>query len=285
MGEERRLATLLAFAQALERTATDDILDLFDGLMTTLALRGEANAGASGCARSRTWTRPRWSCSRPCASCSTTPCPMPPFASRCSDRIGEDAAAGSGRRGAGPGQQRRRPAAAGAEQAATPRCAVFCRPCWRASSSRAPRRPSPCSMPGTSCRPRSGRPGPAEVGGAPARGGAQSWTRRVFPAKGEVNPPAYTLCVLDRLHQALRRREVFVPTQRALRRPAGRVAAGRGLGGGARLRGPGPGPLHRPGRGAGPAASSSCGGLHRSKRQPGPQHGPASAERRTGSPT
>ena len=41
MEEERRLATLLAFAQALERTATDDVLDLFDGLMTSLALRGE----------------------------------------------------------------------------------------------------------------------------------------------------------------------------------------------------------------------------------------------------
>ena len=41
MGEERRLATLLVFAQALERTATDDILDLFDGLLTSLALRGE----------------------------------------------------------------------------------------------------------------------------------------------------------------------------------------------------------------------------------------------------
>ena len=41
MGEERRLATLLVFVQALERTAADDVLDLFDGLMTTLALRGE----------------------------------------------------------------------------------------------------------------------------------------------------------------------------------------------------------------------------------------------------
>lgn len=41
MGEERRLATLLVFVQALERTATDDILDLFDGLLTALALQGE----------------------------------------------------------------------------------------------------------------------------------------------------------------------------------------------------------------------------------------------------
>lgn len=42
MGEERRLATLLIFVQHLERTATDDVLDLFDALMTTLALKGEA---------------------------------------------------------------------------------------------------------------------------------------------------------------------------------------------------------------------------------------------------
>ncbi len=41
MGEERRLATLLVFAQTLERTATDDVLDLFDSLLTSLALRGE----------------------------------------------------------------------------------------------------------------------------------------------------------------------------------------------------------------------------------------------------
>ena len=39
----------------------------------------------------------------------------------------------------------------------------------------------------------------------------KAWTKRVFPAKDEVHPAAYTLCVLDRLHQALRRREVFVP--------------------------------------------------------------------------
>lgn len=42
MGPERRVATLLAFVQALERTATDDVLELFDGLMSALALRGEA---------------------------------------------------------------------------------------------------------------------------------------------------------------------------------------------------------------------------------------------------
>lgn len=40
----------------------------------------------------------------------------------------------------------------------------------------------------------------------------KGWARRVFPAEGEVNPQAYTLCMLERLQQALRRRDVFVPT-------------------------------------------------------------------------
>ncbi len=40
----------------------------------------------------------------------------------------------------------------------------------------------------------------------------KGWARRVFPAKGEVNPQAYTLCVLERLQHAVRRRDVFVPT-------------------------------------------------------------------------
>ena len=38
---ERRRATLLAFAQHLEKSATDDALDVFDALMNSLGLRGE----------------------------------------------------------------------------------------------------------------------------------------------------------------------------------------------------------------------------------------------------
>ena len=41
MGTDRRLATLLIFVQHLEFSATDDALELFDGLMTSLALKGE----------------------------------------------------------------------------------------------------------------------------------------------------------------------------------------------------------------------------------------------------
>lgn len=54
MSEERRLATLLVFVQALERRATDDVLDLFDGLMTSLALRGETMHRRERSARSKT---------------------------------------------------------------------------------------------------------------------------------------------------------------------------------------------------------------------------------------
>ena len=37
----RRSATLLAFAQHIERSATDDVLDLFDALMNSLGIKGE----------------------------------------------------------------------------------------------------------------------------------------------------------------------------------------------------------------------------------------------------
>ena len=50
--------------------------------------------------------------------------------------------------------------------------------------------------------------GPSEValGVVPA-----AWRRLVLPEPGEVDRRAYTLCVMEELHQALRRREVFSP--------------------------------------------------------------------------
>ncbi len=57
-----------------------------------------------------------------------------------------------------------------------------------------------------------GGPGQPKWAAAPRSLVPKSWARQVFPGKGEVNPAAYTLCVLDRPHQALRRREVFVAT-------------------------------------------------------------------------
>jgi hypothetical protein len=48
----------------------------------------------------------------------------------------------------------------------------------------------------------------------------------VFPIKGEVNSQAYTLCVVERLHQALRRREVFVPTSERYADPRAELLRG-----------------------------------------------------------
>lgn len=46
--------------------------------------------------------------------------------------------------------------------------------------------------------------------GAPQALGTTAWRGRVFPRRGEVDRPAYTLCVLQGLQRALKRREVFV---------------------------------------------------------------------------
>lgn len=51
---------------------------------------------------------------------------------------------------------------------------------------------------------------PPKWAAAPRTVVPKGWAGGLFPAKGEVNSPAYTLCVLDQLDQALRRREVFV---------------------------------------------------------------------------
>ena len=50
------------------------------------------------------------------------------------------------------------------------------------------------------------------MGAAPRTFVPKSWTQQVCPYQDGVNPAAYTLCVLDHLHQALRRPEVFVTT-------------------------------------------------------------------------
>lgn len=46
---------------------------------------------------------------------------------------------------------------------------------------------------------------------APLGGISKAWQRKVIGQDGEINKQAYTLCTLERLHAALRRRDVFVP--------------------------------------------------------------------------
>lgn len=46
---------------------------------------------------------------------------------------------------------------------------------------------------------------------APLDGISKAWRRRIIAQDGQVNKQAYTLCTLERLHTALRRRDIFVP--------------------------------------------------------------------------
>jgi hypothetical protein len=64
MPDERRIATLLAFAKTFEITALDDALDVFDFLMTDLYATPRKRARRSGYEPCAIWMRWRWNCTR-----------------------------------------------------------------------------------------------------------------------------------------------------------------------------------------------------------------------------
>ena len=212
MGPERRLATLLAFVQALERTATDDILDLFDGLMSALALRGEAKCRRERLRSLKDLDQAALILQQAVRILLDDTVPDAVLRQRVLGTLGETAL-----REAADAVQ----ALASSED--DPMLQVL------AGSYATVRRFLPALLDGLAFegspsakplldawrflqqqeQPGRGRP---KWTTAPTAVIPKSWARRVFPGKGEVNPQAYTLCVLDRLHQALRRREVFVPS-------------------------------------------------------------------------
>ncbi len=50
-----------------------------------------------------------------------------------------------------------------------------------------------------------------DMAAAPLEGISKAWRRRIMGQDGQISKQAYTLCTLERLHSALRRRDVFVP--------------------------------------------------------------------------
>ena len=212
MGEERRLATLLVFAQALERTATDDILDLFDGLLTALALRGETKRRRERLRSLKDLDHAALVLQQAVRILLDDTVPDVSIRQQVLGCIGEAPLR----------------AAADTVQALVssdddPQLQAL------SGSYATVRRFLPALLGGVSFE---GSPSAKplldawhflqaqEAGGrdrpkwatAPRSLVPKSWTRQVFASKEEVNPAAYTRCVLDRLHQALRRREVFVTT-------------------------------------------------------------------------
>ncbi len=211
LGEERRHATLLVFIQTLERTATDDVLDLFDNLLTTLALRGETRRRRERLRTLKDLDAAALVLQQAVHILLDEEVPAATLRQQVLEAVGES---------------QLRAAAEVVQNLASdedPTLQVL------SGSYASVRRFLPALLAGISLE---GTPSAQpllaawsflqaqEAGGrgrpkwatAPRAVVPKSWARRVFPAKGEVNPQAYTLCVLDRLHQALRRREVFAPT-------------------------------------------------------------------------
>jgi TnpA family transposase len=210
MSEERRLATLLVFAQTLERTATDDILDLFDGLMATLALSGETTRRRERLRSLKDLDQAALVLEQAVRLLLDEAVPDAELRQHVLDRLSAETL----RQAADAVQELARSAEDPLVQALSTRYATV-------------RRFLPALLRGVvfegtpAAKPlldawrflqvqEAGGRGCPKWAAAPRTVVPPRWARRVFPAKGQVHPPAYTLCVVERLHQALRRRDVFV---------------------------------------------------------------------------
>lgn len=210
MSEERRLATLLVFGQTLERTATDDILDLFDGLMATLALSGETTRRRERLRSLKDLDQAALVLEQAVRLLLDEAVPDANLRQHVLARFSPDAL----REAADAVQELARSDEDPLVQALSTRYATV-------------RRFLPALLRGVvfegtpAAKPlldawrflqvqEAGGRGCPKWTSAPRTVVPPRWARRVFPAKGQLHPPAYTLCVVERLHQALHRRDVFV---------------------------------------------------------------------------
>lgn len=212
MGEERRLATLLIFVQHLERTATDDVLDLFDALMTTLALKGEAKRRQERWRTLKDLDQAALVLGDAVRVLLDTDIPERDIRRAVFGQVGEtrlreavstvrelasedDDSAPQALSGSYTTVRRFLPALLSVIELAGTPCAKPLLDAWRFLR-----------------RMEAGGRGKPRWSEAPRAFVPRSWERRVFPLRGEVNHQAYTLCVLERLQQAIKRREVFAPS-------------------------------------------------------------------------
>ncbi|WP_426493614.1 Tn3 family transposase [Hymenobacter sp. 102] len=212
MGEERRLATLLVFAQTLERTATDDVLDLFDSLLTSLALRGETKRRRERLRSLKDLDQAALLLQQAVELLLDEAVPAGQVRQQVFDRLGQAplrAAAATVQELASPPEDPLAEALSGSY--ATVRRflpALLAGVAFEGTPTAKPLLEAWAFLQQQEAGGR-GRP---KWSAAPRTVVPKGWARRVFPAKGEVNPQAYTLCVLERLQHAVRRRDVFVPT-------------------------------------------------------------------------
>jgi len=204
--EQRRLATLVAFALTLEATALDDALDLLDILITEI-FSNATKAGEK--ARLRTIKDLDIAASQLGRACRLVLDPLIPDAEL---RMAIFKAVSAREFGIGARPSRRTGASSGGH--VLPRASAELATCSAVSphasedhtfwihASRPTAGRSLEQLAEQDGRPRLGQPRPEIV--------SRGWRQYVFGQDGGVDRKAYTFCCLDRLRSALRRRDLFV---------------------------------------------------------------------------
>ncbi len=213
LSQPRRVATLLAFIQVLESTATDDVIDLLElligDLLTTVNRQGEKE-------RLRTLKDLDAAALQLCKACSVLLDPNtddPQVREAVFARISQEKLAG---------------AIAKVEQLARlpdDNYYEFMLSRWRHVRLFWPRLLNTIDFQGTEAgevilealqflKTIEGKKKP-DLSAAPLAVVTKSWAKLVIDAEGKVDRKAYTFCVLERLRALLRRRDLFVsPSQR-----------------------------------------------------------------------
>ena len=208
--EDRRLATLLVFLQHLERTATDDVLDIFGGLMTSFALRGEAKRKRERLRSLKDLDQAALVLKEAVRVLLDPEVAAQNIRPEVFKQLGEAAVREAMRvvdELASPDEDTLPAALSGSYNTIRRFQRLFLQTITFSGTPSA--QPLLDALDFLKRMDESGRGRPKWMD-APRGVVTRSWEKAVFPVRGEVAHQAYILCVMDRLHQALKRREVFV---------------------------------------------------------------------------
>ena len=227
MPDERRRATLVAFAYAYEAETLDDALDLLDLLITDIAASAKRRGVKKRLRTLEDLDKAALELADVCSVLARRGLPRQRGADgslrqalkRTSDRGGR--------------HHLRRGAAAAAELTSrrcssdTRRCGAFCRTILETVTFRAATA-GKAVLEGIDYLARlEGRQRP-KLDGAPLDVVDAGWKRLVIDKTGRVSQPAYTLCLLERLQDGLRRRDIYVPASDRWGDPRAKLLRGSG---------------------------------------------------------
>ncbi|AXH00563.1 Tn3 family transposase (plasmid) [Deinococcus wulumuqiensis] len=208
--EDRRRATLLVFLQHLERTATDDVLDIFGGLMTSFTLKGEAKRKKERLRSLKDLDQAALLLKEAVQVLLNPEVMAQNIRPEVFKQLGEAAVREAVRvvdELASPDEDTLPAALSGYYNTIRRFQRLFLQTITFSGTPSAKPLLDALDFLRRVDEPGRGKPKWTD---APRSVVTRSWEKTVFPAKGEVAHQAYTLCVMDRLHQALKRREVFV---------------------------------------------------------------------------